>query len=154
MVRKWSEIRKGPPSIVKSLTPEIAERLARLDKFCEGMSDEAQFDLLELGHRYTAEEITFAQFKMGYWQTRPIGERIEETWRLSVEEAFREAAASLRMEKMASSDPVYDGLKARVIAGELDFHQAIEELKKHCAQKEEVGMEKVLLEREVRATDS
>lgn len=146
MARKWSEIRKGPPSVVKPLTPEVAERLARLDKFCEGMGDEAQFDLLELGHRYTAGEITFAQFKMGYWQTRPIGERIEETWRLSVEEAFREAAASLRLEEMASSDPVYAELHARVIAGELDIHLALEELKKHCAQ--------TLLEHEARATDS
>lgn len=85
MARKWSEIRKGPPSVVKPLTPEIAERLERLDKFCEGIDSEAQFDLLELGHRYTAGEITFEEFQRAYWQTRPIGERLEETWRLSNE---------------------------------------------------------------------
>lgn len=72
---------------IKPLTPEIAERLARLNKFCEEMGSEAQFDLLELGHRYTAGEITFDEFQRAYWQTRPVGERLEETWRLS-EEAY------------------------------------------------------------------
>ena len=78
MARKWSDIRKGPPSVVKPLTPEIAERLERLDKFCEGLGSEAQFDLLELGHRYTAGKITFEEFKRAYWQMRPVGERLEE----------------------------------------------------------------------------
>lgn len=87
MARKWSEIRKGPPSVVKPLTPEIAESLARLDQFCGELTnsdrDDPTADLLELGHRYTAGEITFEEFQRAYWQTRPVGERLEETWRLS-----------------------------------------------------------------------
>ncbi len=87
MARKWSEIRKGPLPEVKPLTPEIAERLKRLDHFCGKLTDsdrdDPTADLLELGHRYTAGEITFEEFQRAYWQTRPVGERLEETWRLS-----------------------------------------------------------------------
>ena len=63
MATKWKDIRQGPPSVVKPLTPEVIERLAILDKFCEGMDSEAQFDLLELGQRYTDGEITFEEFE-------------------------------------------------------------------------------------------
>jgi hypothetical protein len=63
MAIKWEDIRQGPPRVVKPLTPEIIERLAILDKFCEGMDSEAQFDLLKLGERYTGGEITFEEFK-------------------------------------------------------------------------------------------
>jgi hypothetical protein len=41
----------------------MAERLAQLDKFCEGMEDELQWELLEPAHRYTRGEITFEEFE-------------------------------------------------------------------------------------------
>lgn len=66
MAHKWSDIRKGPPP-KPPLSPEEfrvqAERLARLDKFCEGMDSEAQFELLELAHRYTDGEIPFSEIE-------------------------------------------------------------------------------------------
>lgn len=65
MAKKWKDIRKGPPP--KPLSPEehraMAERLARLDKFCEGMEDELQWKLLEPAHRYTHGEISFEEFE-------------------------------------------------------------------------------------------
>jgi|GEM_PF-6361979 len=65
MTKKWADIRKGPPP--EPLSPEehraMAERLARLDKFCEGMEDELQWELLEPAHRYTRGEITFEEFE-------------------------------------------------------------------------------------------
>lgn len=89
MARKWQDIRKGPPPA--PLSPEehraMAERLARLDAFCGELTnsdrDDPSAELLELADRYTGGEITFEQFRMAYWQTRPVGERLEETWRLS-----------------------------------------------------------------------
>lgn len=76
---------------MKPLTPEIAERLARLDQFCGELTnsdrDDPSAELLELADCYSGGELTFEQFRMAYWQTRPIGERLEETWRLS-EQAF------------------------------------------------------------------
>jgi len=65
MSHKWADIRKGPPP--KQLSAEehraMAERLAQLDKFCEGMEDELQWELLEPAHRYTRGEITFEEFE-------------------------------------------------------------------------------------------
>jgi hypothetical protein len=57
------------------------------------------------------------------------GARIEETWRLSIEEAFAEAEASLRMKGMDPSGPFYDAIKARVIAGEIGVEEAVAELR-------------------------
>lgn len=91
MARNWREIRKGPLPEVKPMTPEIAKRLKRLDHFCGELMnsdrDDPSAELLDLGDRYTDGEITFEQFRMAYWQTRPVGERLEETWRLG-EQAF------------------------------------------------------------------
>lgn len=63
MAKKWKDIRVSPPP--KPLTPEEheahAERLGRLDKFCEGMEPTAQ--LLGLADRYRLGEITFEEFE-------------------------------------------------------------------------------------------
>lgn len=56
--------------------------------------------------------------------------------RPSKEEAFAEAEASVRLEGMDPSGPLYDELKARVIAGEITVDQAIETLKAQDAGRE------------------
>jgi hypothetical protein len=68
MAKKWKDSRGNDvPPPKPPLSPEelriVSERLARLDKFCEGMDSEAQFQLLDLAHRYTAGEITFEEFE-------------------------------------------------------------------------------------------
>ena len=90
---------------MKPLTPEIAERQKRLDHFCGELAnpdrDDPSSELLDLGHRYTDGEISFEQFRMAYWQTRSVGERLEETWRLS-EQAFSKPDDSIENNGKAS----------------------------------------------------
>lgn len=91
MAHKLKDIRQGPPRELKPVTPKVIDRLKRLDRFCEQLTnsdrDDPSAELLELAARYTDREITFDQFQQSYWQTRPISERLEETWRLS-EQAY------------------------------------------------------------------
>jgi hypothetical protein len=65
VAHKWKDIRKGPPP--KPLSPEEyeiqAERLSKLDQFCQGIESARQFQLLEPADRYRRGEITFEEFK-------------------------------------------------------------------------------------------
>jgi hypothetical protein len=62
----------------------------------------------------------------------------EKPTRVTLEKAFATAEASLRLEGMAPTD-VYFSVKERVLAGEITFDQAAEEINAHHAQLSEGG---------------